>query len=288
MINRITMIIFYGAVTLNLLGFFLDITGINESGKAGYFSYDLWLHISFPYWIFANIVFITVTLISGLLLSGVRFHVTSGHGSTKGKQTNKLLWENLILIPVLLGLFLMASPSEFSGEKNMDYLLKKRIVYLDGYITKDKAEKITKAITLLNAQNSAKEITLYINSDGGSIISGLNIYDAIKYSEAPVTGVVQLNAASMAVIILQACKTRKAFEYSHILIHNIKITNEWNKFEENLEEELETARYIQKNLNRLLAERSGLSLEKIVRLSRNSQMLQSKEAKKLGFIDEII
>lgn len=79
-----------------------------------------------------------------------------------------------------------------------------------------------KAIVWLNAINK-KEITLYIDSGGGEVQAGLDIYDMIKHSKAPVTGIVYRKANSMASVILQACVKRKAFENAEIIIHDISI-----------------------------------------------------------------
>lgn len=118
-------------------------------------------------------------------------------------------------------------------------------------------------------------------------MAGLNIYDAVKHSRAPVTGIVLKRAFSMAVTVLQACKTRKALKHSHIFIHNIEITDEWHKFEENLEKKLEDVKVDQENINRLIAERSGAPIEVIQALTRNGTMLMPEEAKRIGLIDEV-
>lgn len=277
-----------GVIILNMLGFLMDVAWIHGTGTPGFFAWDLKYSGHLPYWLFANIVFLSVTLIAGFFFTGVRFHITSGHGNNNGKLPVKLLGVNLILIPALSALFLLVSSDELTHGKLMNVLLNKRVVYLEGKITHTEAERIGKAIMLLNAQDESREITLYIDSNGGSVMAGLNIYDAIKHSKAPVTGIVLKKAVSMAVIVLQACKTRKAHKHSHILIHNIKITNAWHKYEENLEEELEDAKFVQQNINRLLTERSGLPVEKIRKLSREETLLRPDKAKELGLIDEVI
>lgn len=280
-------IILAGAVILNLLGLLMDITGIYGSASNGYYSSDIRYIIHFPYWLFANIVFIATTLIAAFFFTVARFHLKSTYGNINGRPS-VILVVILILIPALLISLLLVSPDKLSHGKLMDVLLNKRVVYLDSKITEDEAERIIKSIARLNAQDESREITLYINSNGGIIIDGMHIYDAIKQSKAPVTGIVMEKAISMAVVVLQACKTRKAHKHSNILIHNITISRAWHKLGENLEEELKTVRYIQKNLDRLIVERSGLPVEKVQELSMKETILQADEAKELGLIDEVI
>lgn len=271
-----------------MLGFLIDAVWIQKTGNPGFFGYDIRYRGHIPFWLLANIVFLSVTLIAAFFLAGARFHLKSGLENNNGKHSIKLMGVNIILIPALLVSFLIVSPDELSHGKLMDVLLNKRVIYLDSKITEDEADRIIKSIRRLNTQDESKEIILYINSKGGIIIDGMHIYDAIKDSKAPVTCVIEDKAISMAVIVLQACKTRKAHKNSRILIHNIRIGNAWHKLEENLEEELETVRYIQKNLDRLIVERSGLPVEKVRDLSRDETVLLADEAKELGLIDEVI
>ncbi|GBD96999.1 MAG TPA: hypothetical protein ENG83_05850 [Nitrospirae bacterium] len=286
--NKIYWTVIGGVFTLNMLGLLMDAAWIRGTGNPGYLAYDIKYRGHIPFWLFAEIVFLSVTLIAYFFFTGARLRITCGHVNNYGRLPVKLMGVYLILIPAILASFLLISPDKLTNGKLMDVLLNKRVVYLEGKITQTEAERIGRAIMLLNAQDESRDITLYINSNGGSVMAGLNIYDAIKQSKAPVTGIVLNKAVSMAVIVLQACKTRKALEYSHILIHNIEITNAWHKYEENLEEELEDVKFVQQNLNRLLAEHSGLPVEEIRKLSRKEKVLRSDEAKELGFIDEII
>ncbi|GBD96821.1 MAG TPA: hypothetical protein ENG83_08945 [Nitrospirae bacterium] len=77
-------------------------------------------------------------------------------------------------------------------------------------------------------------------------------------------------------------------EHSYLLIHNIEISGKWHELEGNCEEELEDVKKDQQKINRFLAERSGLTIEEIAKLSRKGELLRPDEAKELGLIDEII
>ena len=114
-------------------------------------------------------------------------------------------------------------------------LLKNRTLYIDGEVTHDTAKRIGASILWLNAIDNSKDITLYLNSTGGSVTASLDFYDIVRYSKASITGIVYRLANSMAAIILQACQNRKALKHSQIVIHNIKVNKEWHEFEANLE-----------------------------------------------------
>lgn len=146
----------------------------------------------------------------------------------------------------------------------MDYdqfltdILRKGIIYLEGEVNRDMAIRIGKSILWLNAQDDIKEISLSIDSSGGSVTAGLDIYDIIRHSKIPVIGIVFRHANSIATVILQGCKVRKALKHADMLIHNIKVSNEeWHKFEEDLEETLKEVRRHQQEINELMAERTG-------------------------------
>jgi len=271
-----------------MLGFLMDMTWLRGTGNPGYLAYDITYGGHIPFWLFAEIVFIAVSLTAYFFFTGARLHIIPGHENNYSRLPAKLMGVYLILIPAVLASFLLISPDKLTHGKLMDVLLNKRVVYLDGKITDDEADRIISAITRLNVQDQSRDITLYINSNGGIIIDGMHIYDVIKDSKAPITCVIMDKAISMAVVVLQACKTRKAHKNSRILIHNIRIGNPWHKLEENFEKELKTVRYIQKNIDRLIVERSGLPVEKVRELSRQEKLLQADEAKELGLIDEII
>jgi len=167
-------------------------------------------------------------------------------------------------------------------------ILRKGMIYMDGDIDSDMAIRIGKSILWLNAQDDIKEISLYINSGGGSVVAGFDIYDIIRHSKTPVTGVVYRYANSMATVVLQACKVRKALRHGDICIHNIKINEEWHKFEENLEEALRVPKKNQQEIYEIMAERTGRSMEEIRNAFRESKTMCAEEAKEFGLIDEII
>lgn len=182
----------------------------------------------------------------------------------------------------------MCQRDDMTRERFMNDLSKKRTIYLEGEIVYTDAKEIGKSILWLNAQDDSSEITLYINSSGGSVKSGLDLYDIVRHSNAPITGIVYRLANSMASIILQACKTRKALRHSEISLHNIRFTEEWHKLEENLEKALKDVKRDQQALYEILAKRTGKPIEEIIKVCRESREMTAEEAKEFGLIDEII
>lgn len=168
-------------------------------------------------------------------------------------------------------------------------ILRKGIIYLEGEVDREMAIRIGKSIVWLNAQDNIKEILLYIDSGGGGVTAGFDIYDMVRHSNIPITGIVFRHANSIATVILQGCKVRKALRHADMLIHNIKVSNEeWHKFEENLEETLKGVRRNQQDIYALMAARTGRSVEEITAACREKKTMRADEAKEFGLIDEII
>jgi ATP-dependent Clp protease protease subunit len=142
-------------------------------------------------------------------------------------------------------------------------LLESREIYLMGEINAPRANKIGQAIVWLNAKNCCQPITLYINSTGGSVTAGFDICDIIRHSKAPVIGVVFRQANSMASVVLQACKTRKAMAHSILLLHNMKLTmeGEIHEIEEKAKKAVADARSDQQEIYHYLAEKTKISLD---------------------------
>lgn len=182
----------------------------------------------------------------------------------------------------------MCQIDDMNREKFLNDLLKKRTLYLEGEITHSDAKEIGRSILWLNAQDDLKEISIYINSSGGKVDAGLDLCDIVRHSKAPVTGIVYRLANSMASIILQACKIRKALRNSQIVLHNIRLTEEWHKLEENLEKILQDVKRDQQVIYEILAKRTGKSIEEIIKTCREAKEMTADEAKEFGLIDEVI
>ena len=166
-----------------------------------------------------------------------------------------------------------------------------RALYVDE-ITSRKAKQFVRRIAELN-ELSKRPITLYIDSEGGEVIAGFDMYDVVKKSKAPVTGIVRRRVASMAVLVLQACKKRFMHENSHMMLHSISVTR-------SLDDLLDPARCVatlrgaiekQMYIEYILKNRTKLSYSMIrAMMQRGSKgtTFTAAEAKTAGFIDEVL
>ena len=176
------------------------------------------------------------------------------------------------------------------GERSYDIyyrLLKDRIVFVSGEIGDDMANTVVAQLLFLEMENPEAEISMYINSPGGSVTAGMAIFDTMNYIKSPVRTVCIGMAASMAAFLLMAGQKGKrlALPNSEVMIHqplggargqatDVAIQAEW------------LMRTKQK-MNRLMSEMTGQPLEKIERDVERDHFLTAEEARAYGIIDEI-
>ncbi|MFC7440798.1 ATP-dependent Clp endopeptidase proteolytic subunit ClpP [Laceyella putida] len=177
------------------------------------------------------------------------------------------------------------------GERAYDIysrLLKDRIIFLSGPIDDNVANLVVAQLLFLSAEDPEKDIHLYINSPGGSVTAGLAIYDTMNHIQPDVSTICVGLAASMGAFLLAAGTKGKRFALpnSEVMIHqplggargqasDIKIHADWI---------LRT----KDQLNRILAERTGQSLEKIARDTDRDFFMSADEAKEYGLVDQVM
>jgi ATP-dependent Clp protease protease subunit len=177
------------------------------------------------------------------------------------------------------------------GERAYDIysrLLKDRIVFLGSEIDDDVANLVVAQLLFLAAEDPDKDISLYINSPGGSVTAGLAIFDTMQYIKPDVSTICIGMAASMGAVLLAAGAKGKRFALpnSEVMIHqplggvrgqaeDIRIHTEWI---------LKTKR----QLNEILAERTGQPYERIEKDTDRDNFMSAEEAKAYGLIDAII
>ncbi|MGX7197059.1 ATP-dependent Clp endopeptidase proteolytic subunit ClpP [Enterococcus olivae] len=177
------------------------------------------------------------------------------------------------------------------GERAYDIysrLLKDRIIMLSGQVTDDLANSIISQLLFLDAQDSEKDIYLYINSPGGSVTAGLAIYDTMNFVKADVQTIVMGMAASMGSFLLTAGTKGKRFALpnAEIMIHQPLGGAQGQATEIEI-----AARHILKTrerLNKILAERTGQPIEVIEKDTDRDNFMSAEEAKKYGLIDEVM
>ena len=177
------------------------------------------------------------------------------------------------------------------GERAYDIysrLLKDRIIMLSGPIEDDMANSIVAQLLLLDAQDSTKDIYLYINSPGGVVTSGMAIYDTMNFIKADVQTIVIGMAASMASVLVSSGAKGKRFGLPHstVMIHQPSGGAQGQQTEIQIaaEEILKT----RKMINGILAENSGQPIEQIERDTERDHYLTAQEAVDYGLLDGIM
>ncbi|MBQ2662409.1 MAG: ATP-dependent Clp endopeptidase proteolytic subunit ClpP [Clostridia bacterium] len=177
------------------------------------------------------------------------------------------------------------------GERSYDIysrLLKDRIIFLSGEIRDDDADLIVAQMLFLEADDPDKDISLYINSPGGSVTAGMAIYDTMQYLKCEVSTICVGMAASMGAFLLAAGAKgkRRALPNAEIMIHQPlggargQATDVAIQAEQLLK--------IKDKLNKILSERTGQDVEKIKLDTERDNYMSAEEAKNYGIIDEIV
>ncbi|AYX89215.1 ATP-dependent Clp endopeptidase proteolytic subunit ClpP [Staphylococcus cohnii] len=177
------------------------------------------------------------------------------------------------------------------GERAYDIysrLLKDRIIMLGSQIDDNVANSIVSQLLFLQAQDAEKDIYLYINSPGGSVTAGFAIYDTIQHIKPDVQTICIGMAASMGSFLLSAGAKGKRFALpnAEVMIHQPLGGAQGQATEIEI-----AANHILKTrakLNKILAERTGQSIEKIEKDTDRDNFLSAEEAKEYGLIDEVM
>ena len=198
--------------------------------------------------------------------------------SMKGKQMNASL------IPMVV-------EKSGAGERAYDIysrLLKDRIVLLGGEVTDDSANSIVAQLLFLQAQDADQEVSMYINSPGGSVTAGLAILDTMTMVKCPVATYCVGQAASMGAILLAAGEKGKRFALPHA---RIMVHQPWGGAQGQASDIEITAREILRLkdvLNGILAEASGKTAEAVVQDTDRDHFMSADEAKAWGIVDKVL
>ncbi|MDR2056063.1 MAG: ATP-dependent Clp protease proteolytic subunit [Desulfovibrio sp.] len=167
-------------------------------------------------------------------------------------------------------------------------LLKDRIILLGTEVNDVVASLVCAQLLFLESQDPEKEISLYINSPGGSVTAGLAIYDTLRFISSPVSTVCIGRAASMGAFLLAAGAPglRFALPNSQILIH--QPSGGYQGQATDIEIHAREVLRLKENLNRMLAENTGRPYEEVAAATERDNFLTPEEAKKLGIIDRVL
>lgn len=176
------------------------------------------------------------------------------------------------------------------GERSYDIysrLLEDRIIFLNDEITDQTANLVIAQLIYLEGKDPDKDIMMYINSPGGSVVAGLAIYDTMNYIKCDVCTICVGMAASMAAVLLSSGKKGKRFALpnSEIMIHQPLggFQGQASDIKIHADHILKT----RKLLNKILSDNSGVDIEKIDKDTDRDNFMSAEEAKKYGLIDKI-
>lgn len=167
-------------------------------------------------------------------------------------------------------------------------LLKDRIILLGTEINDVVASLICAQLLFLESQDPEKEISLYINSPGGSVTAGLAVYDTLRFISSPVSTVCIGRAASMGAFLLAAGAPglRFALPNSQIMIH--QPSGGYQGQATDIEIHAREVLRLKENLNRMLAENTGRPYDEVAAATERDNFLTPEEAKQLGIIDRVL
>ena len=177
------------------------------------------------------------------------------------------------------------------GERAYDIysrLLKERVIFLTGPVEDIGANLVVAQMLFLEAENPDKDISLYINSPGGSVTAGLSIYDTMQFIKPDVSTLCVGQAASMGAVLLTggAKGKRHALPNSRVLIH--QVMGGFQGQASDIEIHAQEILCIKEKLNTILSTHSGQNIDKIAKDSDRDNFMSPEQAVEYGLIDSVM
>ncbi len=177
------------------------------------------------------------------------------------------------------------------GERSYDIysrLLKERVIFIVGQIEDHMANLVVAQLLFLESENPDKDISLYINSPGGSVSAGLAIYDTMQFIKSDISTLCIGQAASMGAILLTAGTKGKRYSLPHsrVMIH--QPLGGYQGQATDIEIHAKEILKIREQLNQLLAKHSGQSIEAIDKDTERDNFMGANTAVEYGLIDEVL
>jgi len=193
--------------------------------------------------------------------------------------------------PTGLGMVPMVIEQSGRGERAYDIysrLLKERIVFLVGAVNDQTANLVVAQLLFLESENPDKDISLYINSPGGSVYAGLAIFDTMQFIKPDVSTLCTGMAASMGSFLLMAGAKGKRFSLpnSRIMIHQPSGGSQG--MASDIEIQAKEILYLRERLNQIYSERTGQPIERIARDTDRDRFMSPEESREYGLIDEVL
>lgn len=191
----------------------------------------------------------------------------------------------------MLGLVPMVIEQSGRGERSYDIysrLLKERVIFLVGPVNDQMANLIVAQLLFLESENPDKDISLYINSPGGSVSAGLAIFDTMQFIKPDVSTLCTGMAASMGAFLLAAGAKGKRYSLpnSRIMIHQPSGGSQG--MASDIEIQAKEILYLRHRLNTIMAERTGQSVEQIAKDTDRDRFLSAEESVEYGLIDKVL
>ena len=171
-----------------------------------------------------------------------------------------------------------------------DELLRNRVIFLEEEVTPTRVNSIIKQLMYLEKEDSEAEITIYINSPGGDVMSGLALYDCMSLITPPIRTVCIGSASSMAAILFLAGDTRQMLPHSKLMIHDPSFSKaeiSGNKPHE-IQQKLDTLNEIKHMLAKIIAFHTDKSVEEVEEETEEDTYYDAETAIKNGLADEIL
>ena len=177
------------------------------------------------------------------------------------------------------------------GERSYDIysrLLKERIVFIGSEITDDLANLVVAQLLFLQSEDAAKDVSVYINSPGGSVTAGLAIYDTMQFLKCDVVTYCIGQAASMGAVLLTAGSKgkRHALPGARIMIHQ-----PWGGTQgtaSDIHIQAQEILRLKEHLNGILAKHTGKSIKEIAKDTDRDFFMSAEEAAKYGLVDDVL
>jgi ATP-dependent Clp protease protease subunit len=182
---------------------------------------------------------------------------------------------------------------ETSGRTERAYdifslLLKERIIFLGTPINDQVANLIVAQLLYLNQQDPERNISMYINSPGGVIYSGLAIYDTMQFINNPITTVAVGVTASMGTVLLAAGTPGQRYALAHSTIHMHPAGGGTQGYTPDVEIQYKEMKRLQDTLHHIVSKHTGQTVEKIAEDFERDRWMDATTAKEYGLIDELM
>lgn len=202
-----------------------------------------------------------------------------------------LVNNNQMPTPESLGYIPMVIEQSGRGERSYDIysrLLKERVIFLVGPVNDMSANLVVAQLLFLEAENPDKDISLYINSPGGSVTAGMSIYDTMQFIKPDVSTLCIGQAASMGAFLLAAGAKNKRFSLpnSRIMIH--QPSGGFQGQSTDIQIHAKEIMYLREKLNAILAQHTGKTTEEIDRDTERDNFMSAEESATYGLIDQVI